>query len=168
MATKNWLFLHTNADIYFNGSYTHTDMLKVFMHINRSCCTLEQRFGFGQVCSALLCWCHSRSNMEKSSYCCCYSHGRFNTGERNFHLSTPHSSPDTEHHTSPVQAEVKLNYSLLQKTRTTQQGSVFREQFLYPNQTSNTRRYSWNLKMSFLNYLQQKHQNVTQHEESGG
>lgn len=46
--------------------------------------------------------------MEKSSYCCCYSHGRFNTGERNFHLSTPHSSPHTEQHTSPLRAEPSI------------------------------------------------------------
>lgn len=59
--------------------------------------------------SASLRWRHNRTNMEKSSYCCCYSHGHFNTGERNFHLSKPHSSPHTEQHTSPLQAEAKLS-----------------------------------------------------------
>lgn len=47
--------------------------------------------------------------MEKSSYCCCYSCGRFNTGERNFHLSTPHSSARTEQHTSPLRTPVETS-----------------------------------------------------------
>ena len=61
---------------------------------------LRKGLGSAEFCSAFLSWRQNRSNMEKSSYCCSSSLGRFNTGERHFHLSAPHSSPDTEHHLS--------------------------------------------------------------------
>lgn len=67
----------------------------------------------------------SSSNMEKSSYCCCCrSFGCFNTGERNFHLSTPHSRPCAQHHISPLlsssreaQLQPLLDHSLLPGSR---------------------------------------------------
>ncbi len=55
--------------------------------------------------------------MEKSSYCCCYSHGHFNTGERNFHLSAPHSSPRSERHTSPLRLKSNLQSSAAQNLK---------------------------------------------------
>lgn len=97
-------------------------------------------------------WRHDFSNMEKSSYCCCCSHDHFNTGERNFHLSTPHSRPHTEQHTSPPKAEGKSLGRLLQELllflhcETEKTGE--HRPASYSDQMWSSRRYSWNLNAS--------------------
>lgn len=141
----------------------------------------ELHFFWGKVCSlsssAWLRWRHSSSNMEKSSYCCCYSHGRFNTGERNFHLSTPHSSPRTEQHTSPNWS--RIVYPLLQKPvhsariifkffecEILETGDCTAATLSRPNVKQHE--VFMEFEMSLLNYLTQKLQKVTHHNEIGG
>lgn len=124
--------------------------------------------------------------MEKSSYCCCCrSLGCFNTGERNFHLSTPHSRPCAQHHISPLlsfpllllrssaptSSPHSLTHSFLVVVRPGSSSltqSLWaswdpRDGWYYPDQTS---RYSKNFKC-LLNYLTQKLQTVTHRSEVG-
>lgn len=127
ITSKAWLFLGLQSVSQPNVSqiqmitlltveiFVHTEV-NVLEGISAHLLTKRNYIFFKEkVCSVLasdsLCWRHDRTNMEKSSYCCCYSHGRFNTGERNFHLSKPHSSPHTEQHTSPLRTEAKPSIS---------------------------------------------------------
>lgn len=93
--------------------------------------------------------------MEKSSYCCCYSRGCFNTGERNFHFSKPHSSPHAKQHTSLLRAKVKRGYPAVAKAwmlivsnalNVESQRQVTVERLRYPDKTWSSIRYFWNLK----------------------
>lgn len=119
--------------------------------------------------SASLRWCHNRTNMEKSSYCCCYSRGRFNTGERNFHLSAAHSCSRTEQHMAPPRASCCrtscTRRGSLQMLRARRQ--VTAERLRYSDQMWSRVRYSRNLRCLSSIIWHRSSKKVTHREETG-
>lgn len=107
--------------------------------------------------------------MEKSSYCCCYSHGRFNTGERNFHLSAAHSCSRTAQHMAPLRASYcrtsctrRGSFQMLRARR-----QVTAERLHYSDQMWSRGRYSRNLRCLSSIIWHRSSKKVTHREETG-
>lgn len=84
---------------------------------------------------------NSSSNLEKSSYCRCCGCGWFNTGERSFHFSAPHS---TDRRASPNPAEA--GPASPEKVCARHFRQVTAERARFPDQRRGRGRHSWNPK----------------------